>query len=92
MVCSGYLTTKQAQRLTRVEKVDYNTPMPRPRKHGRVRMDTDLRIPLTSEQNALIVQATSDEPQGMAAWARAILLRTARSPLARARVNKAEQR
>jgi hypothetical protein len=41
-------------------------------------MDTDLRIPMTSEQKALIVQATADEPEGMAAWARAILLTEAR--------------
>jgi hypothetical protein len=33
-------------------------------------MDTDLRIPLTSEQKAQIVEATKDEPESMAAWAR----------------------
>jgi hypothetical protein len=41
-------------------------------------MDTDLRIPLTSEQKALIDEATADEPEGKAAWARAILLAVAR--------------
>jgi hypothetical protein len=41
-------------------------------------MDTDLRIPLTSEQKALIDAATADEPEGKAAWARAILLAAAR--------------
>lgn len=46
-------------------------------------MDTSLRIPVTSEQKALIVEATSDEPEGMAAWARALLLDAARRKLNR---------
>jgi hypothetical protein len=41
-------------------------------------MDTDLRIPLTSEQKQLIDEATQNEPEGKAAWARAILLQAAR--------------
>ena len=48
-----------------------------------MRMDRDIRIPITSEQKALIVQATSDEPEGMAAWARAVLLQAARKKIAR---------
>jgi hypothetical protein len=54
-------------------------------------MDTDLRIPLTSEQKALIVEATKDEPEGMAAWARAVLLRAARDRVAKARVSEEGQ-
>jgi hypothetical protein len=46
-------------------------------------MDADLRIPVTSEQKQLIVQATSDEPEGMAAWARGVLLQAARKKLER---------
>jgi hypothetical protein len=46
-------------------------------------MDTSLRIPVTSEQKALINEATADEPEGMAAWARAILLGAAQRKLAR---------
>lgn len=57
--------------------------MARPRKNGRLRMDTDLRIPVTSEQKQLIQEATSEEPEGMAAWARAILLEAARASIAR---------
>lgn len=45
-------------------------------------MDTDLRIPLTTEQKQLIADATADEPEGMAAWARALLLHAARNQLA----------
>lgn len=45
-------------------------------------MDTDLRIPLTSEQKALLDEATADEPEGKAAWARDILLRAARKRIA----------
>ena len=48
-------------------------------------MDTDLRIPLTSEQKQLIVEAVKDEPEGMAAWARAILLDAAKRKLARSK-------
>jgi hypothetical protein len=58
--------------------------MARPRKYGGLPMDTDLRIPMTSEQKALIDAATADEPEGKAAWARALLLAAARRKLARA--------
>ena len=54
-------------------------------------MDTDVRIPMTSEQKALVSEATADEPEGMAAWARAILLRAARDRLAKASIKKAGQ-
>ena len=65
--------------------------MGRPRKYGDLPMDTDLKIPVTSEQRALIMKATRDEPGGMAAWARNILLRAARNRLAGARAKRAEQ-
>jgi hypothetical protein len=54
-------------------------------------MDTDLRIPVTSEQKALILEATSDEPEGMAAWARDILLRAAHDRLVEAKPRKAQR-
>jgi hypothetical protein len=41
-------------------------------------MNTDFRIPMTSEQKQLIDEATCDEPEGKAAWARAILLNAAK--------------
>jgi hypothetical protein len=59
--------------------------MARPRKYGDLLMDTDLRIPLTHEQKMLIDEAAADEPEGKAAWARAILLAAARRKLAKAR-------
>jgi hypothetical protein len=40
-------------------------------------MDTDLRIPVTADQKALIMEAVADEPAGLAAWARQVLLRAA---------------
>jgi hypothetical protein len=46
-------------------------------------MDTDLRIPVTREQKAVVADATKDEPEGMAAWARRILLSAAQDKLAR---------
>jgi hypothetical protein len=57
--------------------------MGRPRKYGSLPMDTDLKIPVTSEQRELIQQASADEPGGMAAWARAILLAAARRKMAK---------
>jgi hypothetical protein len=68
-----------------MEKVVYNTLMARPLKTGRMRLDRDLRIPVTGEQKALITEATADEPEGMAAWARAVLLDAARRKLAKNR-------
>ena len=62
--------------------------MPRPRKDGRLRMDTSLRIPVTSEQKAAIDEATADEPEGMASWARSILLQAAREKIARKELEK----
>lgn len=52
--------------------------MGRPRKAGALRMDTDLRIPLTTEQKKVIAEATKTEPEGMAAWARSVLLDAAK--------------
>jgi hypothetical protein len=62
--------------------------MPRPRKNDALRMDTDLRIPVTREQKALIQDATSDEPEGLAAWARAVLVEAARRKLAARQANQ----
>jgi hypothetical protein len=45
-------------------------------------MDTDLRIPLTGLQKQVIVQATKDDPAGMASWARRVLLGAAEERLA----------
>ena len=63
--------------------------MARPRKYGELRMDTDLRIPLTSDQKSLIDEATVDVEKGKAEWARTILLGAARRKLAK---NKSEKR
>lgn len=56
--------------------------MGRPRKAGRLRMDLYLKIPVTAEQKQAIMEATGDEPEGMAAWARAVLLEAARKKMA----------
>jgi hypothetical protein len=62
---------------------DYNTDMGRPRKYGELRMDTDLRIPLTTEQKALIDAATAGIAEGKAEWARALLLKAAQRMMAK---------
>jgi hypothetical protein len=61
--------------------------MARPRKYE-TRMTIHLRIPVTDEQKAIIDHATADEAEGMAAWARAILLAAARRKLARDKSDK----
>jgi hypothetical protein len=48
-------------------------------------MDRDIRIPVTSEQKALITEATADEPEGIAAWVRAVVLEAAKRKLAKNR-------
>jgi hypothetical protein len=72
--------------------VDYNSVMPRPRKDGRLLMNTDLRIPMTSEQKAIVAEATADEPGGMAAWARTVLIDAARRKIARANSTSAKRK
>ena len=57
-----------------------------------MRMDTDLRIPLTTEQKALIDEATADEPGGKAAWARDILWNAAKRKAAKERKAKAARK
>jgi hypothetical protein len=57
-------------------------PRGRPAKDPAERKTIDLRIPVTAEQKKIIADATRDEPDGMAAWARAILLKEARKRLA----------
>lgn len=62
--------------------------MARPPKEPRLRMNTDLRIPVTVEQKQLIAEAIADRPDGLAAWARQVLLRAAEERLAGRRNNK----
>ncbi len=57
--------------------------MARPKKDPAMRMNTDLRIPLTTEQKEIIVEATKAEPEGMAAWARNLLLSAARQKISK---------
>ncbi len=56
--------------------------MVRPKKDPAMRMDTDIRIPLTAEQKKVIAAAVADEPGGMASWAREVLLDAASNRLA----------
>lgn len=52
--------------------------MGRPPKDPSLRMDTDLRIPVTAEQKKFIMDAVAREPDGFAAWARGVLLQAAK--------------
>jgi hypothetical protein len=66
-------------------KVVYDNCMARPKKDPAMRMDADVRIPVTAEQKAVLVRATADEPAGMAAWARHVLLDAARRRIMKAK-------
>lgn len=55
--------------------------MGRPRKYGELPVDSILKIPVTSEQRALIQQATAEEPGGIAGWARTLLVAAAKRKL-----------
>lgn len=54
-------------------------------------MDTDLRIPVTSEQKQLIQEASSDQPEGLAAWVRSVLLQAAREQTERKEAKERKQ-
>jgi uncharacterized protein (DUF1778 family) len=56
--------------------------MARPKKPESMRMDDDLRIPLTSAQKDVIRQAAVATGMDMTAWARPILLANAERALA----------
>lgn len=55
--------------------------MPRHKKDPALRLNFDLRIPVTADQRELIMRAVSDEPTGFAAWARTVLLEAAKKKL-----------
>ena len=64
--------------------------MARPPKEPQLRMNTDIRIPVTAEQKRLISTAVKDEPGGMAAWARQILLQAAGERISQRRREECE--
>jgi uncharacterized protein (DUF1778 family) len=51
--------------------------MARPPKDPALRMDEDLRIPVTAEQKRLIAEAAAASKSDLAAWVRPILLKAA---------------
>jgi hypothetical protein len=55
--------------------------MARPPKNPDLRMDKDLRIPVTAEQRETVNRAAQAAGQDMAAWARSLLLTAARRQL-----------
>lgn len=57
--------------------------MARPPKPAKERKDSDLRIPVTSEQKDVVMAAARAEGLDMAAWARQLLVREARAALDR---------
>jgi hypothetical protein len=55
--------------------------MARPPKDDRLKLSTDIRIPVTAAQKRVIADAISDEPGGMATWARHILMQAAQEKI-----------
>lgn len=55
--------------------------MARPPKDPALRMDQDLRIPVTADQKKLIVDAAAADQTDMTAWIRPIVLRAAQKRL-----------
>jgi hypothetical protein len=53
--------------------------MARPPKDADERMTETIRIPVTPEQKRQIVEAARANPSGVAAWARELLLKTAKN-------------
>src|SRR5262249_44920002 len=81
--CSQINSTVNPSPLDFLEIIVYSYGMPRPPKDARLRMSTDLRIPVTAEQKRLISQAVATDPDGLAAWARRILLAAAQESVGR---------
>jgi uncharacterized protein (DUF1778 family) len=57
--------------------------MARPKKDPALRMDEDLRIPVTAEQKRIIVEAAEADHSDMTAWIRPIVLRAAEKRLSK---------
>jgi len=62
--------------------------MARPPKKPGLRMDADLRIPVSTDQKALIQRGAVAAGQDMATWARPILLEAAERQIAKQSVEK----
>jgi hypothetical protein len=60
-----------------LENLVYNYDMARPPKKASLRMDKDIRVPVTADQKKIIEKAVADEPAGMAAWVRQVVLKAA---------------
>lgn len=57
--------------------------MARPPKEPRLRMDVDLRIPLTAEQKQLVAEAANLDQSDVATWVRPIIVQAARERVAK---------
>jgi len=65
--------------------------MARPPKDPALRMDQDLRIPVTAEQKRLIAQAAAADKSDMTAWIRPILLGAAQAKLAKPAIRRKQR-
>ena len=57
--------------------------MGRPIKKDALRMDKDIRVPVTADQKKIIEKAVANEPAGMAAWVRQVVLKAAEEKINR---------
>ena len=66
----------------------YDYYMGRPKKDPSLRMDVDLRIPVTAHQKATIINAATAAGFELASWVRPILLREAEKRLSESSTHK----
>jgi uncharacterized protein (DUF1778 family) len=62
--------------------------MARPLKDPSLKMDVDLRVPVTADQKTMIYEAAKADQLDVAAWVRPILLDAARSRLEKVKTAK----
>lgn len=55
--------------------------MARPPKDPSLRMDSDLRIPMTADQKRMVYDAATADESDVAAWVRPVLLKAAKDRL-----------
>lgn len=66
--------------------------MARPPKDPALKMSVDLRIPVTEEQKAMIVQAATNNQSDLASWVRPILIAAAQKNIKGQQVQTASNR
>ena len=86
------LLQSSAYRIDAVLYWCYSNFMSRPPKDPALRMDRDLRIPVTSDQKTLVFAAAAASGMDVAAWVRSLLVSAAKRTLAEKRKHRKRAR